>query len=348
MVIFASEVGALLGNKGGFGLTWLEAFARFLKRNLPRDAWRADMEARQQRMEGEAMTHVRKTLTHDLDAPLDGAALAKAKRQCVQDVRSEAENAGATLEVVRAAERVVTSEMNAQFGAAQEGGGLDRLQARDTIAVTDRNEKTMYGPWYCLKAVGGGREARWRVGGRVDGVREDHIVEMKQRVGRLFQHLPSYEYAQTQSYMHVLEAQTTDERLRRAAGRTCVVQQQLLRDDEVRQQTCWVNADTAYWNGIVVPCLNWLCGCVLVLRHEPAARRAWSAATDEQREILLMTKIPKAFEIRYGSLLPVPDVAAQQVVPCVAFVDVLKIAAPQENGDDDDVPGASEAAATAQ
>ena len=151
MVVFASDVGALMGHKGGVGVPWTEAFARFAKRNM--GGWTQEMDMRRQRTESRALEHVRRALTHDLDAPPhDGAALVQAKRRKTEEVRRSVLETGGGEEVARAAADMVASELNCDFGTRQEGGAIGGLERRTGSRVTQKNERTMYGPWHDLGA----------------------------------------------------------------------------------------------------------------------------------------------------------------------------------------------------
>ena len=48
-------------------------------------------------------------------------------------------------------------------------------------------------------------DVRWRVFGKVDGIVNDSVVEIKNRQNRLFHYVPEYEKVQCQLYMHIFK-----------------------------------------------------------------------------------------------------------------------------------------------
>src|SRR3989338_2020233 len=47
----------------------------------------------------------------------------------------------------------------------------------------------------------------WFIGGKIDGRTDTHIIEIKNRMNRLFKIIPSYEKAQLLCYIYILESQ---------------------------------------------------------------------------------------------------------------------------------------------
>jgi hypothetical protein len=77
---------------------------------------------------------------------------------------------------------------------------------RDTLGIRCREDPTFYkrlqgtcaGPWGSFQ---------WFVGGKIDAISEDRelLVEIKNRVNRLFYRVPFYEAVQVQAYLHLLD-----------------------------------------------------------------------------------------------------------------------------------------------
>lgn len=79
---------------------------------------------------------------------------------------------------------------------------------RDTLGIKCREDPTFYkrlqgtcaGPWGSFQ---------WFVGGKIDAISEDRelLVEIKNRVNRLFYRVPFYEAVQVQAYLHLLDVE---------------------------------------------------------------------------------------------------------------------------------------------
>jgi hypothetical protein len=72
---------------------------------------------------------------------------------------------------------------------------------RDTLGIKCRPDPTFY------KQLGGTcRGVPWYVGGKIDAINEDRtlLIEIKNRVNRLFNRVPFYEVIQVQTYLHLL------------------------------------------------------------------------------------------------------------------------------------------------
>ena len=117
--------------------------------------------------------------------------------------------------------------------------------------------------------------------------------------------------------MHVLGAQP-DADLRAAAGRTRVMQQH---SQEPLQGECWVEWPEEYWRTKVVPTLDWVAACIIMMRSVPRLREAWARAGDDRREELLLDAVPKAWAVQFpdGEALAAPDMGALQQTERLTF-----------------------------
>ena len=89
----------------------------------------------------------------------------------------------------------------ASYGSAQESAALGYV--RDTLGIPCREDPTFY-----KRMIGACHgDWPWYIGGRVDALAEDRtlLIEIKNRVNRLFHRLPVYENVQVQTYLHLLD-----------------------------------------------------------------------------------------------------------------------------------------------
>jgi hypothetical protein len=126
-----------------------------------------------------------------------------------------------------AAAASVASTVNKMRGTRNEGGGVARYEAKHDARVTGRND-------HFYKADLGPRGRPCWVGGRVDGLTPDKVVEVKCRRNRFFRFLPDYEKVQIHAYMALTKRGACD-----------VVQQF---NDEIRTTTHAF--DAGYWRAV--------------------------------------------------------------------------------------------------
>jgi hypothetical protein len=98
---------------------------------------------------------------------------------------------------------VLKRNLYTSYGNMHEARVLEYV--RDTLGIACREDPTFYkaqqgvcsGTWGSLP---------WYVGGKIDAIDEDRtlLIEIKNRVNRLFYRIPFYEQVQVQTYLHLL------------------------------------------------------------------------------------------------------------------------------------------------
>ena len=91
---------------------------------------------------------------------------------------------------------------------------------------------------HALRSAPGGHD--YAVVGYVDGLTEDYVIEIKNRMRRLFEHIPLYEKVQMHAYMVLADRPR------------CLWVQRYRGEQESRM----VEFDTAWWAGSVLPALH--------------------------------------------------------------------------------------------
>lgn len=96
--------------------------------------------------------------------------------------------------------------------------------------------------FHCVP-MGTCRGVPWSLGGRIDGISKDRttVVEIKNRVNRLFMVPPEYELVQIQAYMHLIPG---------------VEQAILVESYRGQMNTITIKKDTDYWNAVVYPAMT--------------------------------------------------------------------------------------------
>lgn len=91
-----------------------------------------------------------------------------------------------------------TSFINKQYGIASEDDALTMFEKKYAIKLTQQVCKTL-----CLQKVSEHSQYDWYMIGKVDGLCDDYIVEIKNRAKKFFTTLREYEKTQIQMYMLV-------------------------------------------------------------------------------------------------------------------------------------------------
>ncbi len=101
---------------------------------------------------------------------------------------------------VEQVKQMIVSQTRCAFGTQKEEDSIQQFSQETGVQVQDGNNK-FYKKWVDSTCKG----TRWGFGGYVDGLTEDAVVEVKNRIRRFFTHIPEYEQVQLQAYMQVLD-----------------------------------------------------------------------------------------------------------------------------------------------
>lgn len=130
---------------------------------------------------------------------------------------------------VKEARESVVREVNTRRGTQNEHKGIALYEKSKGVKLSGKNSK------FYMTNIGKTRFGTpVFVGGRVDGLTDDKVVEIKCRRNHLFNTLPLYEKVQTQAYLYLTERNTV-EVLQKYDGCT--------RSDEYK-------ADPVFWNEV--------------------------------------------------------------------------------------------------
>ena len=149
---------------------------------------------------------------------------------------------------------VLKRNLYTAYGNAKEHETL--AYVRDSLGIDCRPDDAFY-----RKKFGSVDGVDWYVGGRVDAVTpaRDLVVEIKNRVNRLFFNVPFYEFVQVQAYLELLDVDrgALVERLKHDGARSSV-------------NVVPIARDRAMWNDVVVPKVHGFVSFVVKLLRDPA------------------------------------------------------------------------------
>jgi hypothetical protein len=141
----------------------------------------------------------------------------------------------------RLVDDVLKRNLYTTYGNAQEHKMLQHV--RDKLDIRCHPDPTFY------KKLGGTarRGIPWYIGGKIDALSDDGqvVIELKNRVNRLFNKAPFYEVIQVQSYLHLLNV-----------DRGLLIECLKTKDDEVHTNVIPIDRDCTLWERTIVPKLS--------------------------------------------------------------------------------------------
>lgn len=148
-------------------------------------------------------------------------------------------------------------KMYTGYGTRTEESVFETLQRELVFDI--RKEQS-----FLMKSLGVYRGIEWCIGGRIDAVSTDGktVVEIKNRVNRLFEKAPEYENVQVQSYMQLVptaESGLLVECLRRGQDKAVI-------------GLIPVDKDDAMWNEVIFPRLKTFCEYLIDLLLDAEAQ----------------------------------------------------------------------------
>jgi len=173
------------------------------------------------------------------------------------------------------ARKETTSQVKTQFGQHQEEKVVSEKSMGTIVSNNDKFYKLELGEVGELCNDGnedededaGQRPIKWGIGGRIDGFRKGVLVEIKNRVNRLFDPLPEYDIIQIQCYMQILN---TD----------CAIVIQKLGD---KTKETYVRRDRYQWENEILPGLTKFIQGLFKVLNNTDIQDALLSTPDKQR-----------------------------------------------------------------
>jgi hypothetical protein len=205
IIVYASQIPACIGaNKyakpaEAFEKLWQRVAPQSFKNALARHALKTD----DQRLDEIVAQHVSvASAVKDAESLADRvrASPEVAKAYVAASKAIEPTLSAADTKVVDAA---IRKTMFTSFGTRNESDIFEAVRGRLKFDI-ERDESFKH------VVIGDIDGIEWGIGGRIDGISVDGntVVEIKQRINRLFGVAPPYEYVQIQCYLHMIESAT--------------------------------------------------------------------------------------------------------------------------------------------
>jgi len=170
----------------------------------------------------------------------------------------------------------VKRNLYTNYGTASEHHAL--IKVRETLGINARPDDTFYKVHVCdVDGV-----ALW-VGGKIDAITEDNglVIEIKNRIRRLFYKVPFYEIVQLQTYLHLLDVS-------RGAIVEC-----LTGTTDSQINIVPIRRDKDLWNETIVPKMKAYVHVFLSLLQDTAFQDAYFLST--KRAAMIQSRINQAF-----------------------------------------------------
>ena len=204
-----------------------------------------------------------------------------------EDISQRLAEAELNWEERKLVDETMKKTMYTSYGTRQESVILEKLQARLPCQPDD----TFYRAW--LTEVDG---VQVYVGGKIDAISDDRktIVEIKNRINRLFYKLPAFEIMQVQAYLYLLQ-ETESARLVEC----------LTKDDgSVLMNVIPIDRDPELWDTIIIPKLTGFVRFLIKILEDPAAQDTY---LQSRRRASMVTQALLAHNDsgRFGSQHPI-------------------------------------------
>jgi hypothetical protein len=192
--------------------------------------------------------------------------------------------------------------MYTSYGTRQESAALHKLAAR----IPCHQDETFY-----RMRVGQVHGVQVYVGGKIDAISDDGttVIEIKNRINRLFHKLPLYEIIQVQTYLQLLPA-TESARLVECLTR---------HTGDVLMNVVPIERDQAFWDTRVVPKLLGFVSYVLRIIADP---REQDLYLQSRRRAALVTQAMESFSEHVSSTSVSEHVSSTSVSEHVSSTSV--------------------------
>lgn len=155
------------------------------------------------------------------------------------------------------------SAVRCEFGSAVEADSVRRVRAKHGNSKFYKMS---------LESI---QVPQWGVGGRIDGLVNGELVEIKNRRSRLFDNVVVYERVQLETYMRMLDK------------RTCTLVQHLRVGGEVKERREEVSRNDEFWSEEVLPALELFCAAMDAFVSDEGAQDAFVCADDAAKEAMV-------------------------------------------------------------
>lgn len=176
----------------------------------------------------------------------------------------------------RVVDDLLKRNLYTSYGNQHETSALEYVRSR--LGIDCREDPTFYKTLAgtCSGAWG---SQPWHVGGKIDAIDADHtmVIEVKNRVNRLFRRVPFYEQVQVQAYMHLLD-------LDRAVLVEC-----LKSEGDTVVNVIPIRRDQELWQRDIMPKLRGFVDFLVRVLHDPALQDRY--LTSKRRSAMITAHV---------------------------------------------------------
>jgi hypothetical protein len=245
IVVFASNVAVITGDNPYGSIA--DVFESTWQKSFP-DAFAAS-KARAEEEKGEPIMSANEQLledvralglSQDFDLAMVTATKADGTTQVIQQARKafEAKLIDATVTDIDKRNKLLKftrDRVNKAFGANNEPAFIKDFEFKTNVKVKDNNKK------FFKKQFGVTNRTKIPcvLGGRIDGFVDGRLIEVKNRVSRVFNSIPEYENVQFQCYLQLVDLESGDllQRVKTDLSNTTELSSTIRRDDALFRDT---------------------------------------------------------------------------------------------------------------
>lgn len=206
-----------------------------------------------------ALAQVNDDVRAILDRSKQSAASSAEVASCYQDAQAELENAALPDTDKHLVDAAMRKNLYTTYGTRAEPEMLEHI--RTSLGIPCHADPTFY-----KRGMGEAGGVPWYIGGKIDAISDDGqlLIEIKNRVNRLFYRAPAYEAVQVQTYLELLDMEqgVLVECFKGDAG-------------PVQTNVLPIARDPAFWQHHVVPKLARFVGFLVALLDDPALQDAF-------------------------------------------------------------------------
>jgi uracil-DNA glycosylase len=197
---------------------------------------------------------------------LEKAAEVKQLTTEVQTIEKELSQHEQVWHDLKTTKKTLISHVQTEFGKKREDEQIENA----TLGSITHNNNKFY------KMALGSDPVKWGIGGRIDGLRNGKLIEIKNRKSRIFNPLPEYDYIQVQAYMQILNLSSAT-----------VIQCLTMDFDEIERKELTVKRNDKYWNEFVLQELSLFVRVLHDLAHNPKLQDKFFTTADNKKSYVV-------------------------------------------------------------
>lgn len=165
------------------------------------------------------------------------------------------------------------SQKQTQFGKQKE----DTLISSHALGAISENNSKYY------KKLISSQPFEWGIGGKIDGLRDGELIEIKNRKSHIYDPLPVYDVIQLQCYIQILDL-----------SKATLIQSLATENNTFVTKETVLQRDNTYWNETIIPKLTEFVHAFYVFVNDPLQQDRFLQTSDNRKSVLLNSFIKSA------------------------------------------------------